>query len=203
MSWFLINVFSLVAAVCLVLWLVAPRVKAATLNASSTAAQGLAAVATAIGIITAGSLYIFERQWSPRFEVGVTADVQANAQVQGAKQTATLQTIVSITNQSRTTQNVGGYEIGVVGIRADANSKADQFGDLPGEVIDDQVNKRTKIISTGETDLAYAETIVPCDWNVVRLVVKVPQPPFTILTPPDKRTLYQRKLLVSTKPACQ
>jgi hypothetical protein len=203
MNWFLVLILlALVLLVCAVLWGLAPRTKKEKLTAASTAAQGFAAVATAVGIIVAGALYIFEKQWSPRFAVAISADAQANSQDQGGKTTAILQTIVTITNQSRTAQSVDGFEVGVVGLRVMSTSQPDQFGDLPSEVIQDFVSRRSKIIGPGETDLAYAEAVVPCDWKLIRLIVKVPQPPFTIDTPPEKRTLYQRKLLVSTRQAC-
>jgi hypothetical protein len=202
MNWFLVILFAFAAAVCALLCYLAPRAKKGKLTAVTTAAQGFAAVITGIGIIFAGSLYVYEKQWSPRFAVAISADTQGNSQNQAGKPTAILQTIVSITNQSRTSQIVGGYEIGVVGLRVMSTSQPDQFGDLPSEVIQDFISKRFKIIGPGETDLAYAEAVVPCDWQLIRLIVKVPQPPFTIETPPEKRTLYQRKLLVSTRQAC-
>lgn len=177
----------------------APLINSKRLETAETAARVAASLVTAVGIVTAGVLYVLEREWSPRFAVDVSTQTYS---VRGDNDTAVVQATVAITNQGRTSQHINNIEIGATALGSIAGATPNQYGDLPGKGVFDFTSNRPKDINSGETDFAYFEIPVSCHWELVRVVVKVPQPPFNPDTPPGLRRVYQRKTLVSLAKAC-
>jgi hypothetical protein len=158
----------------------------------------VASVATAVAIAVAGSLYIWERQWSPRFSV----EVATASFPDPGSDAAILHVGLTITNQSRSTQKIRGFEVSAVGLRPATTSAPDQHGDLPSDLIQSYRKSGLNTIGAGEIDHGYVELLVPCSWKLVRVTVKVPYPPFSLNDPPAKRQVYERKTILSLGETC-
>lgn len=170
------------------------------LKGASGRAQIVASGITALAIVAAGALYLIERQWSPRFGIDVIAETQPVRQAGvGA---ALVQVVVSITNQSRTEQPIKSVEIGVGGIADLQHASPNEDGDVPARPLYNIISNKPKKVGIGETDFEYFELPVSCEWSLAKVLVKVPHPSDEKL-PDGKRWLYERKLLVPLKSACE
>lgn len=177
---------------------IAPNLEKKRLESANSAAHVAASLVTAIAILTAGVLYLLERQWSPRF--GVELKTETHPLPAANRNIAVVQATVAITNLGRTSQHIESIEIGVAGLEQSPNETPNEFGDLPGPRIY-HFFSRPKDVDAGETDLGYFEVPVNCRWSLVRVVVKVPQPSRDN-APLNNRPVYQRKALVSLADAC-
>ena len=158
----------------------------------------MAGIVTAIGIVIAGILYVMEKQWSPRLAVDITASTHLLPDTEPGK--AIIQAKFSITNQGRTSQSVRNIEVGAIEISH--AGLPDASGDMIGKEIFHFTGK-PKQIGAGETDYGFVEIPVSCGRALVRVIVKVPQPPFNPDIPAGQRPVYERKILVPVKADCK
>lgn len=185
-----------IAAIVMFAWV--PRADQKGLTKAHHGAEIMAGIVTAVGIVTAGLLYVMEKQWSPRLAVDITANTHLLPDTEPGK--AIIQAKFSITNQGRTSQAVRNIEVGAVEIIH--ASLPDASGDMIGKEIFHFMGK-SKQIGPGETDLGFVEVPVSCGRALVRVIVKVPQPPFNPAIPAGQRPVYERKVLVPVKADCK
>jgi hypothetical protein len=165
--------------------------------------QGIYGTLAAVAIITAGVLYLVERQWSPRFSVDLkTRAVQLP--VNDGNTHAVIQLLIAVRNLGRTEQEVKNIEVWADSLQDVQPLVVNPHGDLPGRTIFHFPRKKTNRIAPGEMDLIAVEIPVLCSESLVRILVKVPKPPYREkLAPNEKRDVYERKTLVSVGEPCE
>lgn len=201
MSWQLLaTIGGLVLATCAIVFRFLPRMASNHLKAANVGAQTLVAIVTAIAITMAGLLYILERQWSPRFTVDLKASPFTRPGL--IPQVVLVQVTVAVSNDGRVGATINGIEVAAVALQTDEVRSPDSSGDQPGVLLSRFVSSRPTEVAAGETDVMYAELVVPCVSPVVRIIAKVPRPPYRAKDPIGTRRVYERKLLVSLTDAC-
>lgn len=163
-------------------------------------AETVAHALTAVGILTVALLYIEEKQWAPRFSVDVRTDVHSIPD--SPNEAAVVQLAIAIRNEGRTSQDVNLIEIGALGIRGAPALASNEKPDLRATEIYKLRTTRTIGVGPGETEFQYVEIPVPCEWSLVRVIVKVPVPPAQERKPQGTIPVYERKMLVSLDTAC-
>jgi hypothetical protein len=164
--------------------------------------QGIYGTLAAVAIITAGVLYLVERQWSPRFSVDLKTRT-ALLPLKGQDPHAVIQLLIAVRNLGRTEQAVKNIEIWADSLEGVQPLQVNRHGDLPGRKVYYFERRKTNRIAPGEMDLIAVEIPIACRERLVRVLVKVPQPPYREkLAPNQKRDVYERKALVSVEEPC-
>jgi hypothetical protein len=166
-------------------------------TAIETAAHGL----TALGVLTVAVLFVEERQWDPRFSVDVKVDAQTIPQA--SKKTAVVQLAIAVTNQGRVSQSVNYIEVAALGLSGNPATDLAELPDLKATEIYKVRTSRWIGIGPGETEYQYVEVPISCEWSLVRVLVKVPEPPVHIRNGQEKIPVYERKLLVPLETPCR
>src|SRR5687767_3160223 len=165
--------------------------------------QGIYGTFAAVAIMIAGFLYLVERQWSPRFSVDLKTRTMA-LPVEGPDPHVVIQLFIAVQNRGRTVQKVKNIEVWADTLNGIADLKNNRHGDLQGRNVYSFTRRKTNTIAPGEVDLIAVEIPVACRERLVRLLVKVPQPPYREADAPGgTRPVYERKLLVPLEAACQ
>lgn len=162
-------------------------------------AQAVYGTLGAVAIIVAGLLYIVERQWSPRFEV----DLRTRTSIAPGSRPrrAIIQSIIAVQNYGRTEQLIKNIELGV-DTYSGSDLTTNVYGDVQARNIIKFVRNRENKLMPGELDIIPIEVSVPCTERMVRVLIKVPQPPYEENVEQGKRNVYERKAIVPLNPVC-
>ena len=186
----------------LVVWAfwIAPRLGQQRLETAQRSAMIALHMITALAILSAGLFYLDEQQWSPRLGVELKADTRL---VPGSSPpTAVIQVSIGITNKTETSQNVNYVEVSAARVSQTARPDPLQPDELAGAGFYRLLTSRPTDVGPDETHFEFVEIPVRCDWNLVRVTVKVPRPPAQQPGRGKPGFIYERKLLVATSDAC-
>jgi hypothetical protein len=165
--------------------------------------QGIYGTFAAVAIMIAGFLYLVERQWSPRFSVDLKTRTML-LPVEGKEPHAVIQLFIAVQNRGRTVQKVKNIEVFADSLNKLTDLKNNRHGDLQGRNVYAFARLKTNTIAPGEVDVIAVEIPIACRERLVRLLVKVPQPPYREKVEPGAtRPVYERKLLVPVEAACR
>jgi hypothetical protein len=179
------------------------RFKSAGESFTHNFGQGVYGTLAAIAILIAGFLYLVERQWSPRFSVDLKTR-SVLLPIEGPRKFALVHTLVAVKNHGRTRQKVKNIQIFAVSLQGLTSLRTSRYGDLPGRDFYAHTNPSTYTIASGETELIAFEIPVSCNETLIRILVKVPQPPFREHLPKGKKPdVYERKVIVPLGAVCR
>ena len=155
---------------------------------------------TALAILAAGILYLDEQQWTPRLGVELKADPQLVPD--SSPGMAVVQLSIAITNKTETSQDVNFIEVSAAGIRGPVRPDLAVPENIAATEFYRHVTSRPSDIGPDETHNEFVEVPVSCDWNLIRVDVRVPRPPARAPKPGQARAVYERKLLVPLAEVC-
>lgn len=162
-------------------------------------AQAVYGTLAAVAIIGAASLFVIERQWSPRLVV----DVKTRAVLvrRGKPAYVTIQSIVAIRNYGRTEQVVRDIAMGVESY-SNSDLTTNKFGDLHAHELKRHVRRLQNRLMPGELDLIPIEVAVPCSAEVVRVLIKVAHPPYDPDPDVEPVNYHERKSILPLAGVC-
>jgi len=178
----------------------APRLGQQRLETAQRSAMIALHTITALAILSAGLFYLDEQQWTPRLGVELKADTRLVPDSSPA--TAVAQVSIGITNKTETSQNVNFIEVSASRVSQTARPDPQQPDELAGSGFYRFRTSRPSEVGPDETHFEFVEIPIRCDWNLVRVTVKVPRPPAREPGHGKQGFVYERKLLVATHDAC-